>query len=402
MPTTTLSDQRQTLIKTARAIVDAAIAGNRELTSDEHSKVDALTTEVKSIDAKLESGKYVKAVLALGGAESPDPDGGPVASSLFDPETRAALVKAVRTRTSCRVNLDAKAVVRLGSKAALTSGGLIPTSGTYVEPGLHPTGAFPLSSLFVQQPALGPVVRYYRMGAGTAAVVAEGAAKPDAGIGITPIDLVLEKIAALAQVSDEMGEDAPYLVQYVSAELQAAVATVENARILAAFEGAAGHLTGGGAVGSVVDIIADAIALAEATSGATPNAVIAHPDVVAAVRKAKASTAGTYMIDPRLPGPTVIHGVPVYSTPATASGVAWIVETSGVTIYRRGPLTVDVGTNDDDFAHNLRTLRAEERLGTAVTRPTALTKLTLTSTFAAMATSGDGDAPATSRHRTKS
>jgi hypothetical protein len=40
-------------------------------------------------------------------------------------------------------------------------------------------------------------------------------------------------------------------------------------------------------------------------------------------------------------------------------------------------LTVDVGTNADNFAHNVKTARAEERMGTAVMRPTALTKITL-------------------------
>ena len=38
---------------------------------------------------------------------------------------------------------------------------------------------------------------------------------------------------------------------------------------------------------------------------------------------------------------------------------------------------VDVGTNADDFAHNVKTARAEERMGTAVMRPSALTKITL-------------------------
>ena len=155
------------------------------------------------------------------------------------------------------------------------------------------------------------------------------------------------------------------------------MATTENARILAAFNGTSGILTGTGATTAVVDVIADAIAAQEAVSGKTPSAVIANPTVVAAIRKSKASTAGSYLLDPTAPGPSSIHGVPIVSTAATAAATAWVVEASGVTIFRRGPLVVDFGVNADDFSKNLTTARAEERMGTAVTRPSSLTKLTL-------------------------
>ena len=84
------------------------------------------------------------------------------------------------------------------------------------------------------------------------------------------------------------------------------------------------------------------------------------------------------MIDPTAPGPSSIHGVPLISTAATAPGTAWVIEATGVTIFRRGPLSVEVGSNTDDWAKNLRTMRAEERVGAAVRRPSSLTKLTLT------------------------
>ena len=96
-------------------------------------------------------------------------------------------------------------------KAALTSGNLLPTSGTFVQAGLHPNSQFPLASLFANEAASGPVVRYYRATSGTAAIVAEGAAKPDAGISFRAVDLTLSKIAGLAQYTDEMEADAAFL-----------------------------------------------------------------------------------------------------------------------------------------------------------------------------------------------
>ena len=73
------------------------------------------------------------------------------------------------------------------------------------------------------------------------------------------------------------------------------------------------------------------------------------------------------MVDPTAPGPSSLHGVPLISTPATAAATAWVIEASGVTIFRRGPLSVQVGTNADDLAHN--TARWWLRSGSALRSP---------------------------------
>jgi HK97 family phage major capsid protein len=83
------------------------------------------------------------------------------------------------------------------------------------------------------------------------------------------------------------------------------------------------------------------------------------------------------MLDPTQPGPSSIHGVPLISTPATAAATAWVIEASGVTIFRRGGLTVEIGTDAEDWSKNLRTMIGELRVGATVTRPSCQTKLTL-------------------------
>ena len=98
---------------------------------------------------------------------------------------KSSVVGAIKSRTAYRTELSAKAV--------LTSGTLLPTSGVGVQDGLHPNSQYPLSSLFRNEPAEGPSQRYYRMTSGTAAVVAEGAAKPDAGVSIAAVDLLLDQ-----------------------------------------------------------------------------------------------------------------------------------------------------------------------------------------------------------------
>src|SRR5262249_32308615 len=97
------------------------------------------------------------------------------------------------------------------------------------------------------------------------------------------------------------------------------------------------------------------------------------------VRQAKAAGSQEYILDPTQKAPQTLHGVAVYSTPATTAGVAWLASGPGVTIYRRGGLLVNIGTNADDLAHNLSTIVAEERGGgVGVTGPSSLYRLTLT------------------------
>src|SRR4051794_5319644 len=202
-PITDLAAERSETLAHARRVVDAAKGLHRDLTDREQDQLTADLARVRELDGQLKGRAMVNSVMALGG---PSGDPGLGTTSVFSDEAKAGFLHATKTRTTYRTEVDAK--------AALTTGSMLPTSGEGVSPGLHP-GAFPLSSLFANEAANGPVVRYYRMGSGTAAVVAEGALKADAGISITPVDLTLEKLAATAQFSDEMSEDASFLVGYL-------------------------------------------------------------------------------------------------------------------------------------------------------------------------------------------
>lgn len=366
---TDLTLERTNTLAHARQIVDNAKAANRELTPTEQADVEADVERVHKLDQQIKCRNLRQSVMRLGpgdGGYDDDPEGN---HTLFSESAKAGIVQAVKTRTAYRTDVDVK--------AALTSGTLLPTAGQGVEGGLYPN-LFPISTLFRSEAATGPTVRYYRMGAGTAETVAEGGLKPDAGVTITPVDVLVKKIATTARFSDEMADDAGFLLAYLQQELVNAVITRENQEVLDTFAATSGVLTGTGTAATVVDLIADAIAGQEAISANTPTAVIANPTTVATIRKAKAATAGSYMIDPLTAGPTSIHGVQVVSTPATPAGTAWVVSGNGVVIYRRGQLSAEIGLNADDWQTNQRTLRVEERMVPAVVRPSALTRLTLT------------------------
>ena len=129
---------------------------------------------------------------------------------------------------------------------------------------------------------------------------------------------------------------------------------------------------------TVVDLVVDGIATMEGISDISPVALIAHPSVIASIRKSEASTSGVYNVDVLSAAPATLHGMRLVSTPATAAGTAWLASPYGVVVYRRGPVTVEVGTDGGDWTHNTRTARWEERVAVAVTRPSSLLKLTLT------------------------
>jgi len=172
--------------------------------------------------------------------------------------------------------------------------------------------------------------------------------------------------------------DAPFLLSHLQQELTSAVVVKENSELLATFNVTSGVLTGTSTKAAALDLLADAIAAQEAVNGILPSAVIMNPADLAVVRKAKASTGGEYFLDPLASTPPSVHGVRLVSSAVVASGTSWIVNAAGVVIYRRGPITVDIGYNADDWQTNQRTMRVEERFQTAVVRPSMLTKLTLT------------------------
>jgi hypothetical protein len=359
-----LAERADTLAH-ARRIVDGC--KGRDLNEYEEQQVQTDLETVRLLDRQIQGRSMVNAVRNLG--RGVDWGDGPPRPSMFDEEQKSGLAHALKTNTSYRAEVS--------TKAALTTSALLPSVGTFVQEGLHPNSQFPLASLFPEEQAEAPVVRYYRMTAGTASLVSEGGLKADAGIGVTSVDMALSKIAATAQFSSESQQDASFLVQALELELQAALIARENQLVLDTFGATSGVLTGSGATTAVVDLAAAAIASMEAMSGITPVAIITHPSVLSTIRQAKATTAGTYFVDPTAKAPQTLHGVALYSTPATPAGTAWLASGPGVITYRRGGVAVLVGFNADDFAHNLNTMIGEERLGVAVTRPSSLYKLTL-------------------------
>ncbi len=380
---TTLKEKRVAALKAATDIIAGAKASSRDLTSSEQTAIEAKFAEIAVLDVKIakvnESQILMGQLAGLGGngttgpgsaagLEGLDPDELPPNGQLFSDTQKSQLVSRIRSKGSFSTLV----------KAPTLGGSLLPTVGSNVSLAPNALGGQALSELFEQAVATGPTVRVYRMSTGSATVVAEGTLKPDAGVVTTAVDTALKKIAATFSISDELVEDAPFLIASIQRQVTLAVLVRENIELVAALSGALGAITSTGTKAAAIDVLAAAIGAAEGVNGLTPSAILMAPADVTVVRQTKASTGGSYYVDPLLGGPTTLHGVPLISTPAVPSGTAYLVTNGAGLFYRRGALRVESGFSGTDFAQNLVSVRVEERVLPVVVRGELVSKITLT------------------------
>lgn len=285
-------------------------------------------------------------------------------------QVKAGLTEAIRRKGSYGFNAPLR-------KAAITRPDL-PSGGTAVAEEPLGAAAVALRDMFTQQTAAAGTVRYYRLGAGSGAdVVPEGGLKPELVAGIEPVDAALDKIAVRFTYTDEMVEDANFLVEYINREATRAVLLRENQLIISTFDSDTEALEASGPKAEAIDLIATAIGAAEGTNGLAPTRVVANPIDVADLRTTKSSGSGEYALDPLSGATTAIHGVPTTSTPAVAPGTMYLTTPGLGAFYTRGSLRIESGYTGDDWMHNRVTTRVEERVLPVVLRPTLLTRLTL-------------------------
>lgn len=363
---------RAELLKAAQSIINQAKGADRDLTRGEQATVEGYFQQIDAIDARAKSAEAREADAIMKRMEAMGASGGGAVQ--FDAaDVKDGLTSAIRSKGSFGFNMPF-------TKAALTTSGLdLPGNGSTVSDVPLGTAVVALRELLQVEKVDVGHVRYYTMGAGAADVVAEGAKKPDLGATITPEDAALQKIAATFTFTDELAQDAGFLVDHIQHEALRSVLVRENALIVSAFDSAVGTLTSSGPAADALDVIAGAIGAAEASNGLSPAMVILNPLDLAAIRTAKASTGGSYHVDPLAAGPSTVHGVPLAATPAVASGTAYLVSGgAGVFYAHTSDLRVETGYTGDDWIYNRVTTRVEERVLPAVVRPSLLTQITFT------------------------
>jgi HK97 family phage major capsid protein len=257
-----------------------------------------------------------------------------------------------------------------------------------------------LADLLLSGAASAPTVRYIVEGTATNAAtgVAEAGTKPESTLGLTTTDEPIKKIATVLPVSEEMLEDGPAIQSYINGRLTLFVRISEEQQL---FRGAAGGATVQGLLtsrnvpiytGSTAVTKAEQLFLAlnsmRGSAFIEPEWVVMHPTDWQIIRLLK-DTASQYLgggpfLGPyggpqgpvpaagQISGPQdTIWGKPVYITANIGgAGTALVGTRPNAQVWRRGGLSVEAtNSHSNYFALNLVAIRAEERLGLAVYRP---------------------------------
>jgi HK97 family phage major capsid protein len=197
--------------------------------------------------------------------------------------------------------------------------------------------------------------------ANNAAVVAEGAAKPQSDFSVTPKEISHVKVAHWTCVTDEELDDIPGLRAVIDEELVIGLlAKVDTQVVLARIvAGATAYTPGAGS--SLVDNAA--AMLATLTSrGETGARVVANPMDLAGALTAKDSE-GRYLTYP----PQILAGIS--ASPTVPTGKLLGFAPRGIAGYEREAETVVMGLKNDDLIKNQKTILAEWRGNAAIVIP---------------------------------
>jgi capsid protein len=288
----------------------------------------------------------------------------------------------------------------IGTKSAITEGGLSGGGLTGLPPVMLPTLTMPLpyepDRLFEHFNGIamdGPAVAFlqHTANASPAAVVAEGATKPD--LGMTFVEQVVRptKIAAIASVTMEALQDFEAFISWVPHELNRAVINAEtdavvNGNVSGGPTGMNGILAASGLLSRPIgsDTPLDAIQLAfnDLRTGpafGTADLVALSPTTWNTLRRQK-SSFGTYLLspDPSTGQVESIWGVKVVQNTMIPDGKALVFDTTqAVLAWTRMAMTIQVNYyGDTEWTQNLISFRAEERIAIGVRRPSAVCVVT--------------------------
>lgn len=203
---------------------------------------------------------------------------------------------------------------------------------------------------------------------------AEGSGLPQSDVDLTLQTANVRKIGTYLIMSDEILEDMPTFLSYITARFGRKLRLAEDTQILYG-DGTGQNLTGitiGAA--AYVDEIADgnvnhfdilAYGIKQATVNEYfPNVVMVHPTDYVSMITTK-DTQGNYLVPAIFSGMQVtVDGVPVVKSTAVTAGDFIIGDfRQGSQIWDRKAPTVEVtNTNEDNFVKGMNTVRVFERL----------------------------------------
>jgi HK97 family phage major capsid protein len=403
-----LKQQREAALKAARDIAERAKEATRDLTADEIAEVDQHLAKADDLAVQIKQAEKSADLIARIGAIAPgkeDADEEPVAAakSIGEHFVKSGMADRIKSahQTGERFTIGAPEF-KAATDPTLTSntGGLAPQYGGVLETKYRQlTIADLLASGSLSQPSL----TYWQQGTltGDVASTAEGALKPSLNFAFGQVTETLAKLAGVTKVSDEMTEDADFMVSIIRSQLLQRLAVVEEDQVLNG-NGTAPNLRGllnrsgvqtyataaGATAKKSLDGIFHAMQLVKNNSFIAADGVVVNPTDYENMRLGVDGQSQYYGGGPFTgaygnsglqlqPG---IWGMPTVVTPAIAAGTVLVgAFKTGAQLFRKGGVRLEsTNSNEDDFKKNLVAMRVEERVALAVYYPTAFCKVTIT------------------------
>ena len=401
-----LVKEREAAAVKARAIAEKAQSEERSLTADEIGQVTEFVSEIKAFDAQIKASMDTQALLDSIGSmpevEKKEADGSDI--TLGQHFVKSAFGTLGQMKGKPGLNLV------LPEFKAATDTHLTTTTGAGI---LIPEYDFDIVHQKRQRPFLadwlgsgtmsGNTLVYFTERPdsaieGAIAAVAEGAKKPQLHMpAYDPVTETLKKIAGYIKISDEMTEDAAFLVSEIEGRLLYALQLAEENQLLNG-SGTGQNLRGllnrsglqtetAAGEGDVFDAIYRSLTKVELATDLVADGIAINPMDYQKLRLSKDKNdqyiaggpfQGQYGNGQVMDNPA-IWGKRTIVTPAIAQGTILVgAGKLGATIYRKGGLSLQAtNTNEDDFVNNKVTILGEERLGLAVRRPSAFVKITI-------------------------
>jgi HK97 family phage major capsid protein len=398
-----LAGDFQALTDQYDAILNRAVEENRDPTDDEAGLLDGLRSEMTPLGERLvelreTDDRRMAAVRAMG--EAPTLGGGSTADvvagagaavpgrrSQVPPlqvgETQLrAIVEAVQTRQAYNEPVENRA-------ASLTpAGAVVPVWWPPVEYGVEAR----LAEVISTRPAPETGNEFDYLATTTAAVlgdVAEGAAKPDAGLVLSRRHVTLDKGAAHTDYSWELQSDFEGIDAIINNELAAGLIRWENTKIVAGIAADPGILapTIVGTNPGLVQVFQAAMAVRGAPNVGNPDLVVLHPSDWYQLTTELAATSGLFLSGTQVvsagPEPT-LWGMKVALTIAQTAGQCLLgVAAAAAWFMREGPrVIVDPYSQ---AVNNLTRMIYEERGAPGLLVPGRWAKFTFTGALAAEA-----------------
>ena len=399
-----LVEERKSVAEKARGILATAEKAGEGFTPEQIEELKSFTAEIKDFDNKIKASMDAQALLdsiqSMPEAEKKERDGSDV--SLGNYFVKGAFGELQRLKGTRGMNLV------LPEFKAASDTHLTTTTGAGI---IIPEYDFDIVKGKRQRPFLadwlgagtlsGNTLVYFTEKAtieGSVGTVAEGAKKPQIHLpDYDPVTETLKKVAGYIKISDEMTEDAAFLVSEIEGrllyQLQLAeedqllngTGTGTNVRGLLQRSGLQTETAAGAA--DVFDAIYRAMTKVETATDLVADGIAINPADYQALRLTKDNN-GQYIAGGPFQGQygngDVMENPPIWGkrtfvTPAIAQGTILVgAGKLGATVYRKGGLSLQAtNTNEDDFVNNKITVLGEERIGLAVRRPSAFVKITV-------------------------